>query len=101
MFNQSVGVIVGATGFFAFNPFVYKTTDGGDTWNSMNFPFTTTDKLYNFEFRTADDLVVVGNAGGVFHTSDNGATWTQFNVGSYQTFLFGSQVLGVAFQWTK
>ena len=96
MFNESVGVIVGATGFFAFNPFVYKTTDGGDTWNSMNFPFTTTDKLYNFEFRTADDLVVVGNAGGVFHTSDNGATWTQFNVG-LSNFSFGSQVLGVTF----
>jgi photosystem II stability/assembly factor-like uncharacterized protein len=95
MFNQSVGVIVGPTGFFGFNPFVYKTTDGGDTWNSMNFPFSTTDKLYNVEFRTADDIVVVGNNGGVFHTSDNGATWTQFNLGLMN--FFSGQMLGVAF----
>ena len=95
MFNQSVGVIVGPTGFFGFNPFVYKTTDGGDTWNSMNFPFSTTDKLYNVEFRTADDIVVVGNNGGVFHTSDNGANWTQFNLGLMN--FFSGQMLGVAF----
>jgi hypothetical protein len=62
----------------------------------MNFTFSGAAKLYDFEFRTADDLVVVGTAGGVFHTSDNGANWTQFNVG-LSNFSFGSQVLGVTF----
>ena len=96
MFNESIGVLVGPTGFFGNSPFVYKTTDGGITWNSMNFTFSGAGKLYDIEFRTADDLVVVGNAGGVYHTSDNGVTWTQFNVG-LSNFSFGSQVLGVTF----
>ena len=96
MYNESVGVIVGPTGFFGFNSFVFKTTDGGSTWNSMNFNYPTTDKLYDVEFRTADDIVVVGNAGSVFHTSDNGSTWQQFNVG-LANFSFGGQVLAVAF----
>lgn len=96
MLNESIGVLVGPTGFFGNTPFVFKTTDGGNTWNSMNFTFSGASKLYDFEFRTADDLVVVGNAGGVFHTSDNGANWTQFNVG-LSNFSFGSQVLGVTF----
>ena len=61
----------------------------------MNFPFLTTDKLYNLDFRTADDLVVVGNNGGVFHTSDNGATWSQFNLGLAN--FFSGQMLGVDF----
>lgn len=95
MYDQNVGVIVGATGFFAFNPFVFKTTDGGETWNDMNFSFFTTDKLYDVDFRTASDLVVVGNNGGVFHTSDNGASWTQFNLGLAN--FFSGQMLGVDF----
>ena len=40
MFNESIGVLVGPTGFFGNSPFVYKTTDGGITWNSMNFTFS-------------------------------------------------------------
>jgi hypothetical protein len=95
MYDQNVGVIVGATGFFAFNPFVFKTTDGGETWNDMNFSFYGTDKLYDVDFRTAEDLVVVGNNGGVFHTSDNGATWTQFNLGLAN--FFSGQMLGIDF----
>jgi hypothetical protein len=39
--------------------------------------------------------VVVGNNGGVFHTSDNGATWTQFNLGLAN--FFSGQILGVDF----
>ena len=90
MYNQSVGVIVGATGFFAFTPFAFKTTDGGETWDDMNFTYLTTDKLYDVKFRTADDMVVIGNNGGVFHTSDNGATWAEFNLGLKMKFLFGT-----------
>lgn len=96
MFNESVGVLVGPTGFFGSIPFVFKTTDGGNTWNDMNFSMFTTDKLYDVALRTEDDIVVVGNGGSVFHTSDNGTNWTQFNVG-LANFPFGAQLLAVAF----
>ncbi len=96
MFNESVGVIVGPTGFFGSFPFVFKTTDGGNTWTDMNFSLLTTDKLYDVAFRTADDMVVVGNAGSVYHTSDNGVNWTQFNLG-LANFPYGAQTLAVEF----
>ena len=74
---------------------IFKTTDGGETWNDMNFSFFSTDKLYDVDFRSASDLVVVGNNGGVFHTSNNGTTWTQFNLGLAN--FFSGQMLGVDF----
>ncbi|MGZ4012278.1 MAG: WD40/YVTN/BNR-like repeat-containing protein, partial [Flavisolibacter sp.] len=68
---------------------IWKTTDGGSTWNKLpSTDSTTSSKAHNFDF--VQDIVVNSqgvvfaacrsvycNAGGVFRSGDNGTTWTR------------------------
>ena len=93
MRSQSVGYMIGGSGT-SQTGYVFKTTNAGDTWTNMNFPFSTT-MLYNIAFRSDSEYVVVGYSGGVFHTTNDGGTWTQINVGLLN--VVQSQVIGAAF----
>ncbi|MBK7499776.1 MAG: hypothetical protein IPI19_11910 [Ignavibacteriales bacterium] len=66
MQSQSVGYMIGGSGT-SQTGYVFKTTNAGNTWTNMNFPFSTT-MLYNIAFRSDSEYVVVGYSGGVFHT---------------------------------
>jgi len=93
MHSQSVGYMIGGSGT-SQTGYVFKTTNAGDTWTNMNFPFSTT-MLYNIAFRSDSEYVVVGYSGGVFHTKNDGGTWTQINLGLLN--VVQSQVIGAAF----
>lgn len=93
MRNSSTGYLVGGAGT-SQTGYVFKTTNAGDTWTNLNFPFSTT-MLYDIEFRSDSEYVVVGYSGGVFHTTNDGGTWTQINVGLLN--VVQSQVIGLAF----
>ncbi|MBK7629550.1 MAG: T9SS type A sorting domain-containing protein [Ignavibacteriales bacterium] len=93
MRSQSVGYMIGGSGT-SQTGYVFKTTDAGDTWTNMNFPFNTT-MLYNIDFRSDSEYVVVGYSGGVFHTTNDGQSWNQINLGLLN--VVQSQVIGVNF----
>jgi hypothetical protein len=61
-----------------FRPFIFKTTDFGETWMSIagNLPFLPINVV--FEDRKNPDLLFVGTDGGVFVTIDGGENWVRF-----------------------
>jgi hypothetical protein len=66
MVNASVGWAVGNYGIF-------KTTDGGTSWNSQLTPSTA---LYSILFADAYTGWAVGGYGNTYSTTDGGTNWT-------------------------
>jgi len=93
MKNPTTGYLVGGSGT-SQTGYVFKTTDAGDTWTNLNFPYTT-NMLYDINFRGDSDLVVVGFYGAIFHSTNDGINWTNYNVGSFNGFQ--SQMIGLTF----
>ena len=60
---------------------VYRTTDGGETWQDVSPPGTEGLSLRDVEAQDADTAVVLsigpGEASRIFRTTDGGATWTE------------------------
>ncbi len=61
------------------NPYVYKTTDFGQTWNAI-----VTDDIKGFtrniqEDYVSEDILFLGTEFGLFVTIDGGKNWSQFN----------------------
>ncbi|MCL4474240.1 MAG: YCF48-related protein [Actinobacteria bacterium] len=87
---QSIDMVNDLTGFFAaYGPpsgtnygdgKVYKTTDGGLTWN--NTALSTTHVMAATAFIDANTGYVAGGEGRVFKTVNGGATWTLESLGS-------------------
>ncbi|MCL4474058.1 MAG: Ig-like domain-containing protein [Actinobacteria bacterium] len=59
---------------------VYKTTDGGATWN--NTSLSTTHVMSAVSFMDANNGYVVGGEGRLFRTTDGGANWTLESTGT-------------------
>ena len=73
---------------------IYKSTDGGVTWNQL----ISTDVVTRKDFELVNDLVVTGNgavfaacrsatfcnSGGVLRSADGGTTWTRV-IGTFPT----------------
>lgn len=72
---------------FGFNSFagIYRTTDSGVTWSSVNSGLIgiTLDVrgLVISPYFPGDNTVFVATARGVFRSTDRGLTWTQVNSG--------------------
>ena len=64
---------------------IYKTTDGGATWNLISDYGSGT--LYEFRFASATDGAVCGSRGEVWVTKDAGASWTKTQ-NPYNTSLY-------------
>jgi photosystem II stability/assembly factor-like uncharacterized protein len=72
-FNIFDGIVVGGDES-DYSPLVWKTTNGGDTWNPVSVPS-------NVHYLRALDFVelegwAVGKSGTIIHTTDGGNTWS-------------------------
>ncbi len=66
----------------AANPgYIYRTTDGGQSWEVQ---FTTAQALFNLHFIDEQTGWVVGDRRSVFVTTDSGETWAFVTDGSNQ-----------------
>ena len=80
-FDANIGVAFGdpITGSTTFE--VYRTTDGGNTWNTVSTPAITTG-----DFGYSGSFVGIGSnmwfttaKGKIYRTTNKGATWTKLN----------------------
>lgn len=74
----------------------YRSTDGGDTWTESSTGLTER-RLVAVEVDPADPthLFVGTNGGGVFQSSNDGASWTALNAGLSNLVVFDLAVDGM------
>jgi photosystem II stability/assembly factor-like uncharacterized protein len=66
--NDAQTILVGA------NTGGFRSTDGGENWSGTSLPSASQ------VLPTPDGLIASGNGGGVWHSQDNGLTWTRTQV---------------------
>ncbi|MBI2419437.1 MAG: T9SS type A sorting domain-containing protein, partial [Ignavibacteriales bacterium] len=101
MLTEQMGYAVGS------NSAVYKTTNGGMTWDSLTTTITAAMNLSKVFFLNANIGWVTSktaNASGtIFKTTDAGATWTQQSLGNgltgSSTQVYGFQMLNENVGW--
>jgi hypothetical protein len=73
---------------------VWKTTDGGDTWNKSQIGGAG-PQLFGIIFDAdGTEGYIFGQGGFIFHTSDSGGTWTRVDGGNNFSYsYFGAHVL--------
>lgn len=71
--NSNTGYICGAEGS------LYKTSDGGITWNKVNL--NTTYDLYCIDYVDTGIILVSSELGTIFYSNDDGLTWSTINTG--------------------
>lgn len=65
-----------------YKPFVYKTIDGGKTWNSLNNNLPEKGSTYSFaEDHIDPELLFVGTQYGIYFSNNGGKEWTQLKSG--------------------
>ncbi|WP_210150304.1 T9SS type A sorting domain-containing protein [Chryseobacterium scophthalmum] len=69
-FNNNVGYVVKSGIFYK----LFKTTDGGITWNQC---FDTGSSDIHFDFLNENQIFLKGNNGDFFKSNDGGTTWIQ------------------------
>ena len=98
--NENIGyAIVGGTpGTSASSTLVYKTSDGGVTWNNALQGFLTWNDLYGLYFINEDvGFVSTGFGPSVaFRSSDGGATWTTVSTTGFGQIQFLNDNVGYA-----
>ena len=80
--NPSVMYAGGGNGSGSEGPFtetgVFKTTDGGSSWISINNGLTDTSvNVLWIDYSNPQNLLAGGEFGGIFHTTDGGQSWSQ------------------------
>lgn len=68
------------------NGFIYKTTDGGNTWSYQYTPFSLNSIVFT-DFNTG---YITGDYGIIGKTVDNGAQWSTPAVGTFNYFSHSS-----------
>jgi len=61
------------TGWFAGNQFILKTTNGGETFDSIRVP----SYLYDIHFRNENDGIVCGEVLSFYRTTNGGSNWNK------------------------
>ncbi len=73
MFNVVDGIVIGGYED-TYEPIIWKTSDGGDSWNPRSAPVNT------YYLRAVDFIDTlgwaVGKSGSIIYTTDGGDTWT-------------------------
>lgn len=78
----AVGSISGSNGELSA---VYKTTNGGISWDLLNFPYFQSTALDAVAFPDSSNGWVAGSHGQIYRTLDGGKTWTWQNSGTIRT----------------
>jgi photosystem II stability/assembly factor-like uncharacterized protein len=65
-----------------------KTIDGGTTWSAVPVAGHVDNHCIRF-FPGTDKTILVGNDGGLFRSTDSGATWASLNKGLVITQFYG------------
>jgi photosystem II stability/assembly factor-like uncharacterized protein len=83
--NMYAGTGEWSTGFVGLG--IFKSTDGGLTWNLL--PSTSTDTSSDWRFvsriavhRTNPNLILAGNFGGIYRSTNGGTSWTKVRNGN-------------------
>jgi photosystem II stability/assembly factor-like uncharacterized protein len=71
--GYSVGNVSGGSGVLTG---IYFTTDGGQNWDKMNFPFSNSVAMNGVFFVSPETGWVYGANGKIYKTIDGGANWT-------------------------
>lgn len=95
--NATGFICTGGNATNSFEPSrVYKTTDGGLTWNSVFSIPNTTGAFKRLCFVDANVGFVSGTTGIVYKTTDGGNTWTSISISTqidvYGIYFFNSQL---------
>jgi photosystem II stability/assembly factor-like uncharacterized protein len=61
---------------------IYKTTDGGDSWNIIFEDNDTGGKLIDFHFSDTQHGLILSVSGKLQRSTDGGLTWTEVTYGS-------------------
>jgi photosystem II stability/assembly factor-like uncharacterized protein len=69
--DRTVFLVLGYSGF--------KSTDGGDTWQSVSLPASTI--RFSPDYANDHTLFAGATPGGVYRSTDNGFSWQQVNSG--------------------
>jgi photosystem II stability/assembly factor-like uncharacterized protein len=66
---------------------ILRTTDGGNTWNIVNWAPEEENPLLDVWFSDADNGFAIGAYGSFFRTSDSGETWTSEPISEWDFHL--------------
>ncbi len=80
--NASTGYCVGDDISFTTNIFIAKTTDAGNSWQTIT-PAGLTRGLTALDFINATTGIAVGNAGLILRTTNGGTNWTTIDISPY------------------
>ncbi len=81
----------------AYLSVIYKTTDGGDSWDLLYFPAFNVVKLNSVHFVNPEKGFVVGNDGKIYFTFNGGGLWTSIPSGTtrmLQKVFFANENVG-------
>jgi photosystem II stability/assembly factor-like uncharacterized protein len=60
---------------------LFKTTDGGATWSTLDLPFPLTYELYSVDYVAGAVALAGGEYGTILKSTDDGATWVALDSG--------------------
>ena len=84
------GFVVGYTLKFPWTiPVLYRTSDGGETWENTTIPVDSNSsvaRLKRIKFSSASNGWAVGLLGLMLHTTDAGLTWSQASSRLYMNY---------------
>lgn len=97
-FDENNGLVAGCQGFSSCNSSsLYKTSDGGDSWESVNSGVNV--QLFDMQFLN-DDVGYIGSRGRMLKSTDGGEEWTEINLPTtrwVRAIEFFSEDEGIAF----
>ena len=101
--GEAYGASASGAGAYYLGNGIYKSTDGGLTWNSL--PSTATNTPQQFEnlfdivwgvktdsSDAVNDVVYAATIGGIFRSIDGGTTWTAVIGGNLNTYSYFTDV---------
>lgn len=76
-YDQNIGFALDGAGNGTTNPFLWKTTDGGVTWNSVVIDLGSYFYFYmgDITFIDQNKVVIIGEDGAIIRSDDQGGSW--------------------------